>query len=262
MKYHAVSRVEGVNLSQIATRRAQTLTKGRGVRLKQPAKLSRVKMSAKNSTQPSPRRASRIRSRSPRHGGREGLLRAARHLFALRGLSGTSIRDIAKEAKTNSSQISYYFKNKEGLYRACLVDIATNRLEVANQILIPPRSREEYLVRLRMFAENLINYFSEDRDTGLIIIREYDRLHSPAEDVFRTYFSSLFDLLIEFFRVAQKNRLTRLSASEPLTIASLFFSMLTNELRIDHLRERLYRRTLRDQAYRMALIDQIVEMMS
>ncbi len=193
--------------------------------------------------------------------GREGLLRAARHLFALRGLSGTSIREIAKAAKTNSSQISYYFKSKEGLYRACLVDIAQNRLEMAEQILLLPRSHEEYIVRLRLFAENLINYFSENRDTGLIIIREYDRLHSPAEDVFRGYFSNLFELLIAFFRTAQKNKLTRLAKGDPLTISSLFFSMLTNELRIDHLRESLYKQTLRDPKYRLALIDQIIEML-
>lgn len=194
--------------------------------------------------------------------GREGLLRAARHLFALRGLSGTSIRDIAKHAKTNSSQISYYFGSKEALYRACLVDIAENRLVIARQILIPPSSKQEYLVRLRLFAENLLQYFIEDRDTGLIIIREYDRIHSPAEDVFRMYFSSLFDLLIDFFKAAQKNKLTRLKASEPITIASLFFSMLTNELRIDHLRERLYKRSLHKLSYRESVIDQIIEMLT
>ena len=203
----------------------------------------------------------RSKSKAQKLSGREGLLRAARHLFALRGLSGTSIRDIAKYAKTNSSQISYYFKNKEGLYRACLLDIAENRLEVANQILIPPTSREEYLVRLRLFADNLIHYFSEDRDTGLIIIREYDRLHSPAEDIFRSYFAGLFDLLIDFFRMAQKNKLTKLAPGEPLIVASLFFSMLTNELRIDHLKNRLYKKTLRDSAYRQKTIQLMMAML-
>ena len=44
---------------------------------------------------------------------RKQLLDAARALFARRGLSGTSIRDIAQAAKVNSSMISYYFESKE-----------------------------------------------------------------------------------------------------------------------------------------------------
>jgi AcrR family transcriptional regulator len=192
--------------------------------------------------------------------GRDELIKAARHLFALHGISGTSIRDIARFAKTNSSQISYYFSSKEGLYRACLADIAENRLKMAQQILALPVSKEEYQVRLRLFSENLISYFLEDRDTGLMIIREYDRLHSPAEDIFRSYISNIFSVLNQFFQAAQKNGLAKFSGS-PLIVASLFFSMVTNELRIDHLRDKLYGKSLRNSKFRQAVIDQIIQLL-
>jgi AcrR family transcriptional regulator len=198
---------------------------------------------------------------SAKTNGRETLLKVARHLFGLHGLSGVSIRDIAGAANTNSSQISYYFSSKEGLYRACLADIAENRLKMAEQILAPPSSKEEYSVRLRLFAENLISYFLEDRDTGLMIIREYDRQHSPAEDIFHSYISNIFEVLQRFFQRAQKNRYTEISG-HPLVATSLFFSMLTNELRIDHLRDRLYGKTLRNPKFRQALIEQVVEFLA
>ena len=37
-------------------------------------------------------------------------------LFSKKGYHSTSIRDIAIEAKLNSSMVSYYFQSKENLY--------------------------------------------------------------------------------------------------------------------------------------------------
>lgn len=190
---------------------------------------------------------------------REILLIAGKKLFARKGLSGTSIRDIASEAKMNSSQISYYFDSKEGLYRACVQDIAEDRLSIAEQILVAPQSPEELRVRLRLFVDNLFNYFLEDRDTGLIIIREYDRMHSPAEKVFKTYFSNLFDLLISFFATAQKKGFTT-HKGDALIITSLFFGTLISELRFDHIKEGLYKRSLKNPVERKKVADQIVEL--
>ena len=86
---------------------------------------------------------------------RQTLIRAAKKLFARKGLSATTIRDIAMEANLNSSLISYYFKGKTGLYKACLEEIGSQRLKVAEEILSPPDSVEEFRLRLKMFMENL-----------------------------------------------------------------------------------------------------------
>jgi AcrR family transcriptional regulator len=44
---------------------------------------------------------------------RELLIQAAVDLFAQKGFSGTSVRDIGKAAKVNTSLVYYYFKDKE-----------------------------------------------------------------------------------------------------------------------------------------------------
>ena len=46
----------------------------------------------------------------------ENLLNSAEILFAEKGFSGTSTREIAKKANANISMISYYFGSKEKLY--------------------------------------------------------------------------------------------------------------------------------------------------
>ena len=49
---------------------------------------------------------------------RERILEAALDLFGERGLTGTTVRDIAQRAKVNVAAISYHFGGKDELYRA------------------------------------------------------------------------------------------------------------------------------------------------
>lgn len=51
---------------------------------------------------------------------RDKLIDAGEKLFAERGLSGVSIRELSKEAGANSALISYHFGGKEGLYAAII----------------------------------------------------------------------------------------------------------------------------------------------
>lgn len=48
------------------------------------------------------------------------LIKTATKLFSEKEYDNVSIREIASKAKLNSSMISYYFKNKEGLYKAII----------------------------------------------------------------------------------------------------------------------------------------------
>ena len=53
------------------------------------------------------------------------IIEAAERLFAVKGFEGASVRDIAHEANTNVSMISYYFGSKEKLMEA----VFDNRME-------------------------------------------------------------------------------------------------------------------------------------
>jgi AcrR family transcriptional regulator len=48
------------------------------------------------------------------------ILAVAARLFAERGYSNVSIRDVCKEAKTSAPMIYYYFKDKKSLFRAAV----------------------------------------------------------------------------------------------------------------------------------------------
>ncbi|MCH2534942.1 MAG: TetR family transcriptional regulator [Bdellovibrionales bacterium] len=170
---------------------------------------------------------------------REDLMKAARHQFALKGLSGTSIRNIASAASINSSMISYYFKGKQGLYIECLKEIGKKQLEMSQNILTPPKNRQELEVRLGLFIDSIFDLFLNDRDAGLIIIREYDRHHSPGEKIFTSTLLKVFDLLIDFIKSSQKSKLIS-KTKDPFILASLFFGALVNMMRMDHIKEKHY----------------------
>ncbi|WP_300666945.1 TetR/AcrR family transcriptional regulator [Desulfoluna sp.] len=61
---------------------------------------------------------------------RQAILDAAGELFARKGLGGTGIREIVKEAGTSLSSVNYHFTNKEGLYLACLRHIMDEKLDL------------------------------------------------------------------------------------------------------------------------------------
>lgn len=64
------------------------------------------------------------------------ILRVAETLFAEKGFDGTSIRDIAKEAKINIAMISYYFGSKEQLLESIILNRATAiKLQLDNLVL-------------------------------------------------------------------------------------------------------------------------------
>lgn len=192
---------------------------------------------------------------------RSQLLAAARSLFAHRGLSGTTIRDIAKAANINSSMISYYFDGKEGLYKACIEEIAQNLLQMTQKVLQPAGNETEFRLRLQMFLDGMFALFLEDRDTGLILIREYDRLQSPAGEIFRSSFLKIINMLNQFFSAGQKSGFIDQSR-DPFTLASLLFGCVTSQMRMDHLLERAYKKSLLKPEEKRKVENHVVDLFS
>lgn len=87
-----------------------------------PRSISPTPVSAKP---PADKRAGKP-TRSDGVDARQRLLLAAMTRFAEQGYAKTSIREIALKAHTNVAAISYYFGNKQGLYRAVFEDPQLN----------------------------------------------------------------------------------------------------------------------------------------
>lgn len=190
---------------------------------------------------------------------KELLLIAAKKVFARKGFGAATIRDIANEANINSSMISYYFAGKNGLYTACLQEIGEQHLSFAKKILTPPTNKEELKVRMSLFIEDLFTLFTKDRDSGIILIREYDRLNSPAGSVFQGVFLELFQTLKNFFASSQKQKLIS-KEHDPMVLAFLFFGSITSQLRLDHIKEKAFSRTLKTEKEKKKTFNSIIQL--
>jgi AcrR family transcriptional regulator len=79
------------------------------------------------------------------------ILHVAEALFAEKGFDGTSIRDIAKEAKINIAMVSYYFGSKEQLLESIIISRASDiKLQLDNLIQeeVSPIDKIDKLIEL------------------------------------------------------------------------------------------------------------------
>ncbi|TRX35618.1 TetR/AcrR family transcriptional regulator [Flavobacterium restrictum] len=85
------------------------------------------------------------------------IFQVAETLFAEKGFDGTSIRDIAKEAKINIAMVSYYFGSKERLLEALIVYKTSDlklQLESLIQESIEPIEKINRLIELYIHRIN------------------------------------------------------------------------------------------------------------
>lgn len=98
------------------------------------------------------------------------ILLVAEKLFAENGFDGTSVRQIAKEAKVNVAMISYYFGSKEKLLEALLLyRIADFKMELET-VMVKELS---YSDKLDALVSLMVNRIHRNRRTHKIINFEF-----------------------------------------------------------------------------------------
>ncbi len=117
------------------------------------------------------------------------LLDAASRLFRERGLSGTSIADIATAADAFPSQITYYFRTKEALFVEAACREMLYLARAAEQAALQARTPRDYTRALvetvtatdsaALFAEAL-TLTRRRQDLAPLVERTIERLHAEG----------------------------------------------------------------------------------
>ena len=94
----------------------------------------------------------------------------AETLFAQKGFSGTSVRDIAQEAGVNVAMISYYFGSKEKLMEV-VFEQKSNKLTLMVETLIQDESLS-YLQKVYLLIDDYVERFVGQQAFHKIMIRE------------------------------------------------------------------------------------------
>lgn len=185
------------------------------------------------------------------------ILEAAKKHFCEKGFEGASVRDICCEVGANVSAIKYHFGGKEGLYRECFIKFGEERLTMATRILSGADSVDDLKMRLRIFAEEFIKLGLSEIHSTKMICSEIENQNPMIADIFESTFLKVYQTLVKLISDSQDKGLIRKDV-DPLLAGGLFFNSLTQNMRIDHIAEKFYSKSLKDENYKNHFINNLI----
>ncbi len=149
---------------------------------------------------------------------KQRILVAAEELFAEKGFSATTIREIAERANVNSAMIYYYFKDKKGLYRS-VIDFSAN--ETYRMLLKAFKGRRDPAMQLKEFCIEYARAHYLNRDIVKLIHREMLTNGEDPSGFSRIYFKKSMETVKEILeRGVETGRFKKIDVD--LAAATLF----------------------------------------
>ena len=161
---------------------------------------------------------------------RDAFLAAARRLFAEKGFDGVSVKELAQATGYNAALVNYHFKNKEGLYRECVMPLLGTGLDTMGRALRAPTSRQDFLTRFELFVEDFI--LSHLRHQDLCIILKRDSNTHVVQQLYKEHFVQMADHLRVFLKGAKKAKIVRQDLDSEIAaqfVLSSMFQLITSD---------------------------------
>lgn len=161
-------------------------------------------------------------------GTRERLLKVATKLFAAKGFSQTTVRDIARAGKCNLGLVSYYFDGKDKLYRAIFEDFIQRTMERIEKARLRAGldkshfSREDFIRSVRDKMSMMLDEFDTEPELKKMMMREIIDGLTVARKVFEGQTRGLIEKVSDDFERAKKQGYIKASVNAKL------FCMLLN----------------------------------
>lgn len=188
---------------------------------------------------------------------KDQILEVARRHFALYGYHGTSLKNIAEDAKVANSLINYHFKDKAGLLEECMKPFAVKQVETIERILGEPRNPDDLKVRLELFVEEMLSSVRTNYHMHLIIDREAACGNPAILKIFESTLLKSFQATVDFFKSAQKNGLIG-EELDPMIVAALLYTSTSDAGRKDLLAKTFYDVSLEQPEWRKKFSQHVV----
>ncbi len=118
---------------------------------------------------------------------KDAIVQAAISLFQTRGYYGTSIRDIAKKAKVNPANISYYFHGKQGLLEYCFTSFFEQYLAIIEEAHMQLHGGA--VKCLKQISKGVLHYFSKNSSLASFVLREMSMDSQISREIMTTYYA-------------------------------------------------------------------------
>lgn len=124
---------------------------------------------------------------------RQDILRAARVVFAEKGLHAATLDEIAEKAEFAKGTLYTYFENKEDLFLSMLEDEIGRFFGILKQVIDQRRPPDQ---KIRMLGETMLQEFDENSDLMRLLSQERSALVSGSGDAMELRFLPHFHRLI------------------------------------------------------------------
>lgn len=154
---------------------------------------------------------------------RDAILKAARDVFARKGLGGTRIGDIAAHAGISQGLIYHYFPNKEALFTAIVEAALETTARTAAAALEGPGTPWE---RLRRLCERWLEGLTERPEILLVIVQAFSSEAVPEEarTALSRYGEQAFVNLVQLIEEGQ--RAGQVVLVDPIELTATFTALI------------------------------------
>lgn len=148
------------------------------------------------------------------------IIKVAETLFGQQGYEGTSVRDIARDAKVNVAMIGYYFKSKEGLLEAVMsARIAIGRIEIEH--LLKDKTIDSF-TKVERAIEGLVDRMMKNKNFHRITMRaQLNEEHDGLNTMIAAQKRRNLDLITQLISEGQKQKVFSKNIDIPLLVMTI-----------------------------------------
>ena len=185
---------------------------------------------------------------------------AAKLIFAEKGYDGATVKEIADTAGVNVSLISYHFKGKEGLLRACVERFGRERLQDTELFLQAPENKEDFKAKLRLWMGQFLRCQAEDVNVCTILHRENLMENKFLWELFEGTFVKTYEAVVKFVEAGRKRALVRKEV-DPEIAANLIFGALVHYGKSQKAMKKISGISIADEKYRNTVAEQTISIL-
>ncbi len=137
---------------------------------------------------------------------RADILAAARRVFALRGFSGTSVREVAEAARVNKAMIYYYFQDKVDLYRSVLSDSFDAMQDIWKHAVFQGNAPAR--MKIQKYIEGFIRFQHRNEDLRRILAMEFSTTGAKSDNmkwIAKNYFAKNHASLVKILEAGMQS---------------------------------------------------------
>jgi AcrR family transcriptional regulator len=155
---------------------------------------------------------------------REQILDAAMRVFAQKGFSKATNRDVAQEAGITTGLIYYYFENKEALLNAALAE--RSPFQIMAQV--PPEMLEQPpTIFLPMFLQRVLAIVEDEQFVNILRMILPEVLHNPeVSSIAFGFFQRILDFLSQYLQIQVARGTVRADVNSELVTQLLVSNLM------------------------------------